>query len=173
MPFTPFHMGPAATFKLLGINFFSFTLFGYSQILMDLEPLFRLLRGDDMIHGHSHTYIGAIIIGAFAIGTGKPLCEYCLAIWNEVFKLKFLQVPETISWKVAAFSAFLGTISHVFLDSIMHFDMKPWIPYTDTNKLLHVVSVEQLHLWCLAFGGLGAIGLLVIWISKFSKLKNK
>lgn len=162
-------MGPAATFKLLGINFFSFTLFGYSQILMDLEPLVRLLRGDDIIHGHSHTYIGAIVIGAFAIGTGKPLCEYCLVIWNRMFKLRFLYVPTSISWTVAVFSAYIGTISHVLLDSIIHFDMKPWNPFSDTNGLLHVISAGQLHSWCLVLGGLGAIGLLVIWIARLHK----
>ena len=169
MPFTPFHMGPAVTLKLLGLKYFSFTIFGYSQILMDLEPLFRLLRGDDIIHGYSHTYVGAILIGLITIATGKWLCEFGLRVWNEIFVFKFLQVPTQISWSTAIISTYIGVFSHVLLDSVMHSDMRPWAPFSEVNGALHYISVGQLHQFCLILGAIGAVGLLVVWVWRISR----
>lgn len=163
MPFTPIHMGPAAALKLVGAGYFSFTVFGYSQILIDLEPLVRLSRGDAVVHGYSHTYLGAIVIGILACISGKPICEGGLRWWNRLFRLSFLQLPTRIAWSVAAVSAFLGTFSHIVLDSVMHADMHPLSPLSERNGLLHIISVGQLHLLCLGLGGLGAAGLLVMW----------
>ena len=53
MPFTPFHLGPGALFKAIGGNRFSFMVFGGSQVLMDVEPLVHILRGDAVLHGIS------------------------------------------------------------------------------------------------------------------------
>lgn len=164
MPFTPFHMGPAALFKLAGINYFSFTVFGYSQILMDLEPLFRMIRKDDVIHGHSHTYLGALIIGIIASLSGKYICESGLVTWNALFKLQIFKVPTKISWRVVFFSAHIGTISHVLLDSIMHIDMKPLWPFSDSNGLLYWLSTSHLHMQCLLTGLIGGVGLMVNWL---------
>lgn len=62
-----------------------------------------------------------------------------------------------IPWRVAFLSAFLGTYSHVFLDSIMHSDVLPLSPFSTANPMLHLVSLPWLHLLCLALGVIGAI----------------
>lgn len=49
----------------------------------------------------------------------------------------------------------MGTYSHVFLDSTMHSDMQPVAPISEANALLHVISVDALHLACVLSGMLG------------------
>lgn len=166
MPFTPFHMGPAAILKLAGLGYFSFTVFGYSQILTDLEPLIRLSRDDDILHGHSHTYVGALLIGVAAAVSGKYLCEFGLKTWNVAIRRTNFHVATQISWSVAATSALIGTFSHVLLDSVMHADMLPLWPFSDTNGMLYRISVSQLHAACVIAGIVGGAGLLALWIRK-------
>jgi membrane-bound metal-dependent hydrolase YbcI (DUF457 family) len=51
----------------------------------------------------------------------------------------------------------VGTYSHVLLDSIMHSDMQPVAPVSHANALLHVISVDSLHLVCVISGVLGVL----------------
>lgn len=46
MPFTPFHLGPAAALKIVLPTSFSFTVFGFTQVLIDIEPLAMRGIGD-------------------------------------------------------------------------------------------------------------------------------
>ena len=54
-------------------------------------------------------------------------------------------------------SVFVGTYSHVVLDSIMHSDMGPLFPLSASNQLLGVVSGSALHKLCVYSGLLGAV----------------
>jgi hypothetical protein len=47
MPFTPFHFGPGATIKAMAGQHFSFTVFAFTQLAIDLEPLYFMLRDED------------------------------------------------------------------------------------------------------------------------------
>ena len=157
MPFTPFHMGPAAVCKAVAGDRFSFTVFGYSQILIDIEPLIRLVRADPALHRPSRSYAGALVIGLFAIATGKWACETGIRLWNNLFTWSWLQLRGTIAWPVVVGSAFLGTFSHVVLDSLLHADMRPLQPFSDARPLLGLLShtaVLELCVWSGALGGL-------------------
>jgi len=123
MPVTPFHMGPGVVIKAVGGRYFSLMVFGFSQVAMDVEPLVRMIRGDAVLHGFTHTYLGATLIGLVSAVAG----------------------------------AFVGTYSHVFLDSIMHSDLQPLAPLSEVNGLLHVISVGALHLLCVLCGVCGAL----------------
>lgn len=149
MPFTPFHLGPGALLKGVGRDRFSFMIFGGSQVLIDIEPGYRLIVGDSVVHGPSHTIVGALVIGIIATLTGKPISEVVLRL--------FRYPGSTISWKVAGLSAFLGTFSHLFFDAIMHSDMTPWAPFVDSNGLLGWISLRSLHMLCVMLGIVGAL----------------
>ncbi len=158
MPFTPFHLGPGAFLKGIGGDRFSFMVFGGSQVLIDIEPGYRMISGDSVLHGPSHTLAGALAIGAIATITGKPISE---------FVLKLLQYPwPNISWVAAAFGAFSGTFSHLFFDAIMHSDMSPWAPLSDSNGLLGVISLSTLHILCVVLGLVGALLFLIHYRNK-------
>ena len=51
--------------------------------------------------------------------------------------------------------------SHVFLDSVMHADMRPLLPLSDANASLFWIPVDVLHVACV--GG-GAAGVLLMGI---------
>lgn len=152
MPFTPLHMGPGLLVKALLQGSFSLTLFGWTQILMDLQPLLAIITGEGQLHGFSHTYLGASLIALIAALTGKHLAEWGLSL----MRLPRLPSSPIITWPVVFFSAFVGSYSHVVLDSIMHSDMSPWFPFSDAHFLLGWISIEALHQFCLYSGLIGA-----------------
>ena len=163
MPFTPFHFGPAAALKAAAPAHFSFTILCYSQVVTDLESGFYLLRGEYPVHRFFHTYLGATLVGLACALTGRPVCQLALRVWQARFPALLAGLfgrSVSIPWRVAFVSAFVGTYSHVFLDSIMHRDIMPFSPFTVINPMLHFVNLSMLHLLCLA---LGFIGAFVCW----------
>lgn len=152
MPFTPIHMGPGIFIKSLLRGSFSLMVFGWTQIVMDIQPLIVLLSGEGHLHGFSHTYIGAIIIAILAGISGKYLSEFGL----KVLRISKYENPILIAWWVVFLSAFIGSFSHVLLDSIMHLDVEPFFPFTLDNQLLSLISVPMLHKVCLYSGLAGA-----------------
>lgn len=149
MPFTPFHLGPGAAFKAIGGRHFSFMVFGGSQVLMDIEPLLGILTDRPVLHGYTHTIFGALIIGVAAALTGKPISAYVL---------RSLRIPHhPFTWIAAFAGALVGTYSHILLDAVMHSDMRPWWPFSSANGLLHLITIDRLHLVCVALGALGTL----------------
>jgi len=71
MPFTPFHMGPGLAVKAVTGRYFSLTVFGFCQVAIDIEPLVRMIRGDIVIHGFTHTYLGATLIAFVSVVAGR------------------------------------------------------------------------------------------------------
>ena len=59
MPVTPLHLGPGAAIKAVFGKHLSFTVFTFTQAVIDLESATRFLREDEVLHGISHTYLGA------------------------------------------------------------------------------------------------------------------
>ena len=153
MPFTPFHMGPGILIKGVLQGGFSLMVFGWAQILMDVQPLFVLITDGGQLHGFSHTYIGASLIAIASAVTGKYLSEYGLVVLGVRKK----EDKFDISWWVVFISAFIGTYTHVVIDSIMHFDMQPFFPFGVTNSLLGVIGTDLLHKLCIYSGLLGAV----------------
>lgn len=165
MPFTPFHMGPLLGVKLLGGRHVSLTVLGLSQVLIDVEVLVRMKLGSRHLHGISNTLTGAVLIGAVTMAIGPLFVRLAHGALNAVVPAESLRLAPRISWRTAAISAFVGTVSHILLDAIMHADAEPFAPLTSANPLLRLVSVRRLHGLCLGAGGLAAIGLAVRWFA--------
>ncbi len=125
-------------------------VFGWSQIVIDLQPLFVLLTGRGELHGFSHTLLGATVIGLLCGATGKHLGELGLRILREPQHLP-------IGWGVSFGSALIGTYSHIFIDSVMHVDVLPLLPFSRDSPLHGVISIGALHLLCLAAAVVGAM----------------
>jgi len=167
MPFTPFHMGPGLAVKAVGRRRFSLMVFGFSQVAIDVEPLVRIIRGDAVLHGFTHTYLGATFVALASVVIGRPICQALLRGWTLEPPSAFLGwVTGTprISWPTATGSALVGTYSHVALDSLLHADMRPLAPFSETNALLHAVSLGALHLGCVLSGLLGVLVLAAAFI---------
>lgn len=149
MPFTPFHMGPGLLVKGILQGSFSLMIFGWSQIVIDIQPLVVMLSGRGHVHGFTHTYLGATLIAAVSAVSGKFAADLVLRILRRT---RF----TPISWPVAIGSALIGTYSHVVLDAIMHSDVEPFAPLTLVNPFLGIISVATLHKLCLLSGLAGA-----------------
>jgi len=148
MPFTPFHMGPGILIKSILQGSFSLLIFGFTQIMMDLQPLFSIITGFGDLHGFSHTYIGATLIGIISGIFGRYIIY---------FIIKYRKIAINLSWKTVFVSAFIGSYSHIILDSIMHSDMNPYYPVSISNNLFNILSNQMLHDFCLASGAAGFV----------------
>jgi membrane-bound metal-dependent hydrolase YbcI (DUF457 family) len=90
-----------------------------------------------------------------------------LRVWrrwqNAPFK-RYFPSNDHISVTSATVGAFIGTYSHVFLDSIMHADVEPFSPFSTQSPLYHIVSLFTLHALCIALGLFGTL-----WVSARSR----
>lgn len=155
MPFTPFHFGPGMAMKAAMGRHFSLVAFGAAQVAMDIEPLLHMLRGDARLHGFTHTWLGALLVGAVAWPGAKLLYPPLAAVWNAGLDGPRFAIAPRVDWMPAAVGAFAGTLSHVVLDAVMHADMTPFAPFAAGNPWLHALSIETLHLACVAAGVFG------------------
>jgi membrane-bound metal-dependent hydrolase YbcI (DUF457 family) len=159
MPFTPVHMGPGILLKGILQGSFSLMVFGWTQIVMDIQPLIVMITEDGHLHGFTHTYVGAILIALVAGISGK----YLSPIGRWVLRVE-PSLNSNIPWVVVFISAFIGSFSHVFLDSIMHSDLQPFYPANLENPFLGLISVSALHKFCLYSALVGAaIYYYIVW----------
>jgi membrane-bound metal-dependent hydrolase YbcI (DUF457 family) len=158
-------MGPGILIKSLLQGSFSLMVFGWAQIVMDIQPLIVLISGEGHLHGFTHTFVGAILITVIAALTGKYLSEFGL----KIIRISKNDNPISIVWWVVFLSAFIGSFSHVLLDSIMHSDVEPFFPFILDNQFLGLISVSMLHKACLYSGLVGA----AIYYGINWKLKKK
>jgi membrane-bound metal-dependent hydrolase YbcI (DUF457 family) len=149
MPFTPFHLGPGALVKAAAGRHFSFMVYGGSQVLMDIEPLIGIIAGKAVLHGYTHTVLGALVIGTVAGVIGRPI---------SAFVLRVLRIPHhPFTWPASFAGAYIGTYSHIVLDALMHNDINPWWPLASGNQLLGIIPLGFLHLACTLSGAVGAL----------------
>ena len=163
MPFTPFHMGAAMIVKPAARQHFSVLVFGIAQVAMDIEPLVGMIRDWDVLHGPSHTILGALAIGALVAWLSPPLCNLLLNRYKQEVSqhdLYWLQEPYPISKVAALTGAFYGTLSHLVLDSLMHQDIHPLAPLTSANPLMDLVSHDGVYQLCVVLGLLGT----AVWL---------
>lgn len=157
-------MGPALVIKAACGRHFSVLVFGIAQVAMDIEPLIGIIKGWDVLHGWTHTVLGATLIGIPVLLLAPPLCNWILRRWNrelEHHKLHWLRSPEPITRAAAATGAFIGTYSHVLFDSIMHADMLPLRPWSADNALLRLIPIDTLYLACFISGLIG----VALWLA--------
>lgn len=152
MPFTPYHMGPGILVKALLRGSFSLIIFGWTQVVMDVQPLVVGITQEGRYHGFTHTYVGATLLAVFSAVTGKYLAEFALNVFHRADRTRI-----GISWGVAFLSAFIGAASHILLDSVTAADMAPFAPFSQANQLAGIVSVSTLHSLCLYSGLIGAV----------------
>jgi len=159
MPFTPFHFGPGLALKGLMPRHISLSMFALANVVMDLEPLYRMWRIEFPVHGASHTLAGALTIAAGVALIGKPLMTLG---WRQLERWRLFDeaTPFRLTCAQTWISVLLGTGTHLLLDAVMHADMQPFAPLTSANPLLHTGWILHLHLTCLLSAMFGMLCIL-------------
>jgi hypothetical protein len=158
MPATPFHFGPGLFIKAVAPRQFSVAAYSVAQVVIDIESGYYLLQGANPVHRQAHTFLMGGLIG-LACG----LIVSRLGVWWA--RPRDL-IPEALAAEyrlpIAAISGLFGGMFHSLLDGIMHADMRPFRPFTDSNPLYGLVSVRMVYLFCIVTGLVGA-ALLLAW----------
>ena len=165
LPFTPFHLGAALIVKPVLNRNFSVITFGIAQVAMDIEPGIGMLTGADVLHGPTHTILGALVIACLVMLIAPSICSYLLTKWNKEvihYKLPRLVHSDGVSKTAIVIGAFFGTLSHVALDSLMHHDIKSLLPFSKVNPLLGLVTHDGVYQACAIAGVLGVAAWLTI-----------
>ncbi|MCU7932455.1 MAG: DUF4184 domain-containing protein [Candidatus Thiodiazotropha sp. (ex Codakia rugifera)] len=167
MPFTPFHFGPGVALKALAPSYYSFSVFVFVQILIDIEPLYYMLHGEWPVHRFFHTYLGATLVAIAGFLLGRPLCGvFLMLLQNRLRPTRqcFVDGFGHINNIAALSGAFIGSYSHVALDSIMHIDVQPFVPFSTEIIIFNSITVMELHVYCTIAGVVGAIGMGFWWM---------
>lgn len=176
MPFTPLHLGPGLIIKGLAGRHISITSFAVAQIVMDIEPLVGMVRGSEILHGPTHTYSAAIFLAVVATGIALLLCPHVLRRWNKelsFLRASWLATREPLTTTSIIVGAATGTLSHIFLDSIMHDDIQPLSPWSNQNDLHGIISIESLNALCILAGFIGiAMWFLKCWRERDNVTKS-
>lgn len=165
MPFTPFHMGAALIVKPALNRHLSVISFGIAQVAMDIEPGIRMLINSDVLHGPTHTFLGALIMACLVMLIAPGVCRLLLAKWNKeaiCYKLPWLAHSGSVSKTAVVIGAFFGTLSHVVLDSLMHHDIHPLSPFSATNPFLGMVTHDGVYQASTLAGVAGAAAWLTV-----------
>lgn len=149
MPFTPYHFGPAFLAKGLLKQRFCIVTFALSQFIIDLESFYFLVQGVWPVHRFLHSYLGATVAILITLALAKPIQRI---------------LNSRSSWVATLTASIFGGYSHVVLDSIMHTDIKPFYPLSDSNSFLRLMDLPMLHNFCIYSGiiGLGIMSWSII-----------
>ena len=153
-------MGAAMIIKPAFRRHFSILVFGIAQVAMDIEPMIGMIRDWDVLHGPSHTILGALLIAALVAWLAPPLCNFILSKFNQEVahhNVAWLQEPYPITRTAALIGAFFGTLSHLILDSLMHHDIHPLAPFSNANPITDLVSHDGVYQLCVVLGVIGTV----------------
>lgn len=162
MPVTPFHFGPGLALKGAAAPVFSWTAFAVATVLIDCESLYYLIRQEYPVHRFLHSLVGASLVGLIAAAA----CHAFLRVLSA--RAPQLLAPgggasSAVRGERAGLGALLGGLagglSHPVLDGIMHPDVRPFMPWSDRNPFLGLVSETMLHLTCVVAALIGLAGL--------------
>ena len=158
MPFTPIHMGPGMAVKAAVPKHFSIVVFGLTQIALDLEVLWHLIRWSPPLHRFWHTYLGATLVALVFAVVGRPASQLIKAVWNQITRRCSdidLSVAVHTSWLASASAAVVGAYSHILLDSLFHPDIEPLQPWSAHNPLFGIINPMMLQIGCVFLGVIG------------------
>ena len=155
MPVTLFHGGVGLALKAAAGRHFSFALFCCTQVAIDLESAYHLVRGDWPVHRFFHTFLGAAFLSTVVVfAVRAPVTAVLRLLARQPDMRRWIGRPE-ISWPAAVSTAIAGCLGHVIPDAIMHGDVEPLAPFSVANQFYEVVTVGALHLALVALEVVG------------------
>lgn len=162
MPLTPFHWGPSSWLGFLFYRRINFCAFLIANVIVDVEPFLVIVLGlRRPLHGSAHSYLGGTLIAiilAWLLSRSEPLMKAVM---------KPFHLDQGGSFKTILFTCLAGVYFHVFLDSFLYADIRPFLPLT-TNPFYGKVSSFAMYLFCTISFLIG--GGIYLWKWKKSKV---
>lgn len=160
MPFTPYHFGPALLLGMLLIPFVDLSAILIASVILDLEPLAVLMFNLPFpLHGVFHTYLAASIVAILLALTLWPF----RGVLNTV--VSAFGVHQKSTFRSLLLASFIGTYSHIFLDSFLYAEMNPFYPLL-RNPFVGLIQGQVIYNLCVLSGlfGIGLyVGYLLYW----------
>lgn len=170
-------MGAALIVKPALSRRFSVITFGIAQVAMDIEPAIRMAAGTDILHGPTHTILGALVMALLVMLIAPSICNALLTKWNKevvYYQQLWLVHPGPVSKTAVIMGACFGTLSHVVLDSLMHHDIHPLSPFSQMNPFMGLMTHDGVYQACTIAAVLGIAGWLVSqWARRTSHAKGE
>jgi len=149
LPFTPYHFGPALLIGTLLFPFIDFATIVIASVILDLEPLAVIFLDLPMpLHSFFHTYLGATIVAIILTIGIYPFRKYL----NEI--VSFFGLKQESSFQRIILASFIGTYSHVLLDSFLYTEMNPFFPLIG-NPFWGLLTSGLVYTLCLVLGFIG------------------
>jgi len=143
MPFTPFHWGPVLLIGLLLFSVFDMPSLLVSSVIPDVEPFYALTFQPSLpFHGFFHSYLGASILGVLVAVVLYPL----RGVSNRIMAA-FRLPHKSSSFRRLLLTSLFGVYSHVFLDSFLYEEMRPFFPL-ESNPFFGVFSSPDTYGFC-------------------------
>jgi len=144
MPFTPYHVGPAA---LMGVGLrkvFHIPALIVGSVIVDIEPFVVLVfKLDYPLHGFFHTLPGGTLAATLS----------AVGIWllrKPIGKLmSFIKLEQKQGFWFILWSAVFGMVTHIIMDSLFHADLRPFFPFW-YNPFYGHISSKAIHFFCIA-----------------------
>lgn len=141
MPFTPFHMGAALLGKGLAPKSQSLWFFGFTQVVIDLEPAIKMAIGyEGSLHNITHNPLGMILTVVL-----------CGVIWSWSQKQSWWRKDIPVLSKSSLWdTGWWAVLTHFILDLISHEDMgygvAQWFGIEDAQGFSIMIGVLGLFL---------------------------
>jgi membrane-bound metal-dependent hydrolase YbcI (DUF457 family) len=165
MPFTPFHFGLGVLGKAVRPARFSLSAFVMTQVLIDAEVLYFILRNEYPMHRALHSLWGGLLAGLVVALGLLVVRRFLPPAWSSL---------PLISRDLSTTSLFIGGIfgglSHSMLDNIMHRDVLPLYPFEAQSGLHGIVSADVLHIGLTLCG---IAGILILSVRALSRMHPK
>jgi len=104
-----------------------------ASTVIDVRATYCLFLNECQLHGPLHTYLGATVFAITIIIVIYSSKNYLKKLSDK------LKIKQSYSVKSIILGALVGAWSHVFLDSLMHYDITPFWPILE-NPFLGVIS---------------------------------
>jgi membrane-bound metal-dependent hydrolase YbcI (DUF457 family) len=108
-----------------------------SSVIIDIEPLLMNLQ-----HGFFHSYLGATIVGLLVAVASMPFKKNI-----EWVSTNLIGLPQKASSRNVVFTSLFGVWLHVFLDSFLYPEMKPFLPF-EGNPFLDLIPLATIYEIC-------------------------
>jgi len=163
MPITPFHWGPSSWIGLLLFRILDFSTFLVASVIVDIEPFYLLLFNLGYpYHRFFHTFLGGSIAAVLT-----AIVLYLLR--NQIKKIMaILRLVQESSFKKILWTSFAGVYLHIFLDSFINIDMKPFYPL-EINPFLGVFSAPQIYTFC----GISFFAGILLYLVRLATVKRE